>query len=188
MKREINDNIHLVQTVTPFESVGRSVAIDRTASDFNYASQRVKKIKRLIDKGEYDTYIARYIPGTLDLVFQGMIDKIKTIEQPVHLSYKDKETLDFQLLLDKNQYTNLNSLHLYFPIRFIKLTNPTANLEATLITVNNFFAHWLKAINIKFRTNKQLIPTTTPLEVYQYSYTMLKNIPEKAAKKSKSIF
>ena len=131
-----------------------------------------------------------YIPGTLDLVFQGMIDKLKTIEQPVHLSYKDKETLDFQLLLDKNQYTNLNSLHLWFPIRFRKLANPAANLEVALITVKNFFAHWIKETNItKYDTNRQLIRMTPPLlEVYQYSDAMLKHHSEKALKKSKSIF
>ena len=36
-----------------------------------------------------------YIPGTLELIFQGMIDKLNTLEQPAHLSYKVKQTLDF---------------------------------------------------------------------------------------------
>ena len=97
--------------------------MDRTVSDFDNANQKVKRIKRLIHTGEYDADIARYVPEILDLVFQGMLDKITTIEQPAHLSYKDKETLDVQLLLDKNQYSNLNSLHICFPIRFRKLTN-----------------------------------------------------------------
>ena len=100
------------QTANPFESVGGSSAIDRTASDFDNASLKIKKIKKLINTGEYDADVARYIPGTLDLAFQGMIYKISTIEQPAHLSYKDKEMLDFQLLLDKNYYTNLNSHHI----------------------------------------------------------------------------
>ena len=145
------------------------MAIDRTASDFDNANQKVKKIKRLIDKGEYDAEIASYIPGTLDLVFQGMLDKITTSEQPAHLSYKDKETLDFQLFLDKNQYINLNSLHTCFR----KLTNPAQDLADDI----NFIAHWIKEINImKHGTNKQLVPTTTPLEIYQYSDAMLKHL------------
>ena len=73
MQRQINDNIHLGQTVTPFESLRKSSAIDRTASDFDNANQKVKKIKKLIDKREYDTDIACYIPGTLNLVFQEML-------------------------------------------------------------------------------------------------------------------
>ena len=71
-------------------------------------------MKRLVDRGEYDADPARYITETLDLAYQGMLDNIKTIEQVAHPSYKDKETFDFQLLLDKNLYTNLNSLHFIF--------------------------------------------------------------------------
>ena len=118
MQREIGENINLGQAVSAFDSVGGVSSIDRTVSDFDMAREKVKKLKRLVDRGEYDADVGRYIPGTLGLVYQGMIDKIRTIEQPAHPSYKDKETFDFQLLLDKNQYTNLNSLQVCFPIRF----------------------------------------------------------------------
>ena len=110
----MGDNVHLGQTVSAFDSVGGVSSIDRTASDFDTARQKVKKLKRFVDRGEYDADVARYITGTLDLVYQCMIDKIKTIEQPAHPSYKDKKTFDFQLLLDKNHYTNLNSLTYLF--------------------------------------------------------------------------
>ena len=118
MQHKISNNVHLGQTVLAFDSVGGVSSIDRTASDFDTAREKVKKLKRFVDRGEYDADVARYIPGTLDLVYQGMIDKIKTIEQPANPSYKGKETFDFQLLLDKNQYTNLSSLHMCFLIRF----------------------------------------------------------------------
>ena len=77
-------------------------------------------MKRLIDTGEYDANITRYIPGTLELAYQRMFDDIKTIEKVAHPSYKDLETFDFQLLLDKNPYTNLNVVHFVFPIKFKK--------------------------------------------------------------------
>ena len=54
----------------------------------------------MILTGEYEADIAWYIPGTLQLMFQGVLDKTDTTEQLVHVSYKDKETFDFQLLLD----------------------------------------------------------------------------------------
>ena len=38
-------------------------------------------MKRLVDTGEYDASITRYIPGMLELAYQGMLDDIKTIEQ-----------------------------------------------------------------------------------------------------------
>ena len=140
-------------------------------------------MKRLIDTGEYDANIARYIPGTLELTYQGMLDDIKTIYQLAHPSFKDLETFDFQLLLDKNLYTNLNSVYFVFPIKFLKKSDKNADIDAELITVNNFFAHWIKEISItKYGTNKELTPTTTPQEIYQYSDAMLKNLPAKSLK------
>ena len=62
---------------------------------------------RLIVQNIYDADSARYIPGALDLVFQGMIEKIMTIEQPADRTYSDKEILDFELIWDNNYYTNL---------------------------------------------------------------------------------
>ena len=46
-----------------------------------------------------------------------------------------------------------------------------------------FFAHWIKEIDVtKYGTNKSLIPTTTPQEVYRYSDAMLKHLPKNAPK------
>ena len=127
--------------VTLFQSLGKSPAIDKTASDFDNADLKVKKIRRLIEWGIYNADIACYIPGMLDLVFQGMIEKIMAIEQPADKTYCDKEILNFELILDNNYYTNLKSLHLCFPIRFKKLSNIAHNLDVDIYLVNNFFAH-----------------------------------------------
>ena len=52
-----------------------------------------------------------------------------------------------------------------------------------MITVNIFFAHWIKEISVtKYGTNKELTPTTTPQEIYQYSDAMLKHLPAKSVK------
>ena len=140
-------------------------------------------MKRLIDTGEYDANIARYISGILELAYQGMLDDIKTIEQVVHPSYKDLETFDFQLLLDKNLYTNLNSVHFVFPIKSKKRSDKNADIDAELITVYNFFTHWIKGMSIKKNgTNKELTPTTTPQEIDQYSDAMLKHLHAKSLK------
>ena len=99
--------IHWTVSYTPFQSVGKLVAVDKTVSDFDNTKVKVKKIRRLTEHGIYDVDIARYIPGTLDSVFQGMIEKIKTIEYPADLLNRDKETLDFELILDKNYYITI---------------------------------------------------------------------------------
>ena len=112
-----------------------------------------------------------------------MLDDIKTIEQVAHPSYKDLETFDIQLLLDKNLYTNLNSVHFVFPIKFLKKSDINVDIGADLITVNNFFAHWIKETSVtKYGTNKELTPKTTPQEIYQYSDAMLKHLPAKSLK------
>lgn len=70
MQREINNEVHLRQTGTPFEIIGKSSAIDKTASNFDSINKKVKKI------GVYDADIVLYIPGTIALIFQGMLQKV----------------------------------------------------------------------------------------------------------------
>ena len=47
MQREIGDEIHFGAIVSPFDSVGGSSAIDKTASNYNDAKEKVKKNKRV---------------------------------------------------------------------------------------------------------------------------------------------
>ena len=52
-----------------------------------------------------------------------------------------------------------------------------------MITVNNFFAHWVKVVSVtKYSSDKELPPTFSPWEVYQYSDSMLKYLPSDALK------
>ena len=183
MQWEISDNVKIGSSVTPFQSVGKSPVVDKTASNFDNANLKVKKIRRLIEWGIYNVGIAGYIPGTLDLMFQGMIENIKAIEQPADTIYSNKEILDIELILDNDYYTDFKSLHLCFPIRFKKLSNIAQNLDADIYPVNNFFLHWIREIDItKYGTNKSIILMTTPKNIYRYSNSMLKHLPKNALK------
>ena len=137
MQREIRTQVDLGKNVSTFDSIGRVPSIDKNASDFDKANTKVSKLKRLVKTGKYDADLVIYIPGTLELASKEMLDDIKTLEQVAHPSYKDLETFDFQLLLDKSLNTNLNILHLVFPLK-IKKKNINANIDDHLITVNNF--------------------------------------------------
>ena len=54
-------------------------------------------------------------------------------------------------------------------------------VDATVITVNNFFAHWIKEIDIKkLGDDAPILPTTNTVEIYKYSDAQLKHIPKKA--------
>lgn len=58
------------------------------------------------------------------------------------------------------------------PVRLKKSTN----LAADVIPVNNFFGHWVKEIDrTMYDTNKSLILTTAPQEIYWHSESLLKH-------------
>ena len=121
MQRKIGTDINLGKTILPFDSIGASSATDRTVSNFLNATEKIQKIRKLIETGEYDVYIAKYIPGTLDVMFQGMLEDIDTKEQPAHNSYKDMEHVNFQIMLTNNYYTSPSSIHIYFSMKIKKI-------------------------------------------------------------------
>ena len=87
IRRKIGTEVEIGKTISPFESIGKSSVIDRSASVYTNAREEVQKIKQLISTGTYDADIAKYIPGTLDLVYQGMLEDIDTQKKASHISY-----------------------------------------------------------------------------------------------------
>ena len=52
------------------------------------------------------------------------------------------------------------------PIQIKKTTDAAANIDATMITVNNFFAHWLKEVNIKcYPDDIRILPTNNSVDI-----------------------
>ena len=51
MQRKIGTELNLAKTVSPFDSTGTSSVIDRTASNFINASEKVQKIKNSLKQG-----------------------------------------------------------------------------------------------------------------------------------------
>ena len=183
MQRDISDKNTLGDTLNPINDIRRSTAIDKTLSNYNDAKEKVQKIRDLINMGKYDVDLVKYIPGLADLPIQGMLDDTDTSEKVAHPFYKDKEQLDFQILLTENYYVNPSNIHICFLIKIKKKSNNSSDIDNDLITVNNFFAHWVKEISItKHGSDKELPPTFTPWEIYQYSDAMLKHLPKESLK------
>ena len=112
-----------------------------------------------------------------------MFEDIDTRQKVAHSAYTDMEELDFQMLLTDNYYINPDSIHICFPMKIKKKTNKATDIHNDLITFNNFFAHLVKEISItKYGSDKELIPTFSPYEIYQYSDSMLKYLPKDALK------
>ena len=89
MQRKTETEINLGKTLFSFDSIGSSSAIDSTASNFLNANEKVQQIKKLIETGEYDVDIAKYILGTLELVYQEMLE---TLTQKINLHIFCTET------------------------------------------------------------------------------------------------
>ena len=185
MQREISEKIFLGQTVSPFDDIGNSSTIDRTTSNYTDAKEKVRKIIELISTGKYDADIAKYIPGILEMKFQGMLEDIDTREKVGYSSYKEMEEVDFQILLTDNHYVNPKRIHLCFPMKIQKSANEANDIDGDLITVNNFFAHLIKEISItKYGSDKEPIPTFSLYEIYQHSHAMMKHLPKDSLKKT----
>ena len=76
MQTNISNKVFLRQNVSPFDNAGVSDVIDRTASNYNDAKEKIQNIRELIKTGNYDADIAKYIPGVLEMRFQGMLEDI----------------------------------------------------------------------------------------------------------------
>ena len=96
-----------------------------------------------------------------------MTEDVDTKEKSAHPSYKDMEQLNLQILLTENYYVNPNGIHICFPIKIKRKTNNALDIDADLITVNNFFAHWVKEISItRYGSDKGLPPIFSPWKIY----------------------
>ena len=66
-----------------------------------------------------------------------------------------------------------------FPHKNFKKSNEAQDIDDYLIIVYNFFAHLVKEISItKYGSDKELIPTFSPYEIYRYSDATLKHLPK----------
>ena len=90
--------------------------------------------------------------------------------------------------MTENYYVNPNGIHICLPIKIKKATNKAAEIDNNLITINNFFAHWAREVSVtKCGSDKELPPTFSPYEVYQYANSMVKHLPKDALKTIDSI-
>ena len=77
--------------------------------------------------------------------------------------------------------TNYSSLTIVLPIQIKKAANAAVDIDGTMTTVNNFFAHWLKEVDIKrYPDDIRILPTNNTVDIYRYSEKMLKHLPAKS--------
>ena len=167
-------------SLNPLKDATGITSVDYSA-EFNGLVKKADNLQNFTEKGQAEGPLIRYLPGLAKPLYQGQIKG--AIEKRAYAddTYEDLKTAEFNIQLSSNQYMNFHNLHLVFPMKIKKSTNVANNLTATDITVNNFFAHWIKEIDIKkLGDDIPILPTTNTVEIYKYSDAILKHIPKNA--------
>ena len=161
------------------DAIGVS-AIDFSA-DIDNLIDKIDMISTLYDTDRMDKDVMKYIPGIAPVSYQGQIDFVDTKRTYAASTYSDMQQLEFNLEVVNNHYINFSNMVLCLPISFKKKTNKAAAIDATMIPVNNFFAHWIKDVTVKrYGDDIAVLPINTTLDTYRYSESMLKHMPKDA--------
>ena len=112
-------------------------------------------------------------------------DKDKSITSNLKNHMQQKicwpKILEFTITLAANTNTNYSSIVVVLPIQIKKKMDKAANIDATTITVNNFFACWLKEVDIKrYPDDVRITPTNNTVSIADYSAQIMKHMPNKS--------
>ena len=92
-------------------------------------------------------------------------------------TYKGLKVAEFNIKLINNQYMNFHNVYLVFPIKIKKSSSVANDLADDVITVNNFFGHWIKELDIKrYGDDIPILHLTNTVEIYKYSDVILKDM------------
>ena len=163
------------------DSVGVS-AVDYSAK-FYGLNERLNCVETLLQKKKCTWRVDKIPLRFSKPLYQGQLKGTLPKKAYADDKYKDLKTAEFTIQLSANQYMNFHSVHLVFLIKIKKKTNVANDVLATEITANNFFAHWIKEIDIKrLGDDIPILPTTNTIDIYKYFNAMLKHLPKKALK------
>ena len=157
-------------------------AIDYTA-DFENLFGRFDAYTKFYNTGKTKNDLVRYIPELTKPVHQGQTDGTLTKKAYADDTYKGLKVVEFTIKLTNNQYMNFHNEYLVFPMKILKSFNVANDLADDVITVNNFFAHWIKELDIKrYGDDIPILPLTNTVEIYKYSDAILKHMEGDALK------
>ena len=166
--------------LNPIKDATGVSAIDFSA-DIDNLIDKIDKITTLYDTGRMDKDVMKYIPGMAPVSYQGQIDFVDNKRTYAASTYQDMQQLEFNLEVVNNHYINFSNMVLCLSIAFRKRTNKAAAIDATMIPVNNFFAHWIKDVTVKrYGDDIAVLPINSTLETYRYSASLLKHMPKDA--------
>ena len=145
---------------------------------------KVDKLSTFWKSGRADGDLIRYIPNILPVTRQNLINGIDSRQAYANETYTDKKTLDFTIKLAPNTYTNYATMEIVLPIKLMKKSNKSTNIDGNLIPVNNFLCRWFTDIDIKrYPDDLRILPTDKTIEILDYAESQLKYLPKDSLKK-----
>ena len=158
-------------------------------ADFDNLYSRMDDFDKFFNTDKISYNMLKYILGLAKIGYQGQLSGTKTKRIYGDESYKNKKVIEFTVQLTANHYTNFQNLHHCFPLKIKSAADNDNDITAGVITVNNFFAHWIKEIDIeRYVDDIPLLPLTNTVDVYRYSDELLKHMPKDALKTKENDF
>ena len=157
------------------------------SADFDNLFSKMEDFDKFFKTGKISYNMLKYIPHLAKATYQGQLESTGTKRKYADDSYKGKKIIKFNIQLAANQYTNFNNVHICFRIKIKSAADNDNDILAGVILVNNFFAHWIKEINIKrYGDDMPILLLTNTVDIYRCSDEMLKHMPNDALKTVKN--
>ena len=170
MEKAISNKIQLGETLNPLDDYAGVPSINDEGTLENLIT-KVDKVRGFVATDKADGDLSRYYPNILPITRQSPIASELPRKAYASVTYSDKKQLEFVLDLTANTYSNYSSMEICLPLKFTKKSSKALQMDAQMITVNNFFGHWFYDIDIKrYPDDMRNLPTNNIVDVYQYSY------------------
>ena len=183
MQKAITNKIQLGKTLNPLHDYGSVRSINDEGTLENLIT-KFDKVQGFIKTGKGDRDLSRYFPNILPITRQTQIAGGLPRKAYVSIAYSDKKQLEFVLDLTASTYTNYSTMQIWLPLKFTKKGSKAQQMDANMITLNNFFGHWFTDIDIRrYPDDMKILPTNNSVDIYQYSNAQMKYLPKKSVKK-----
>ena len=165
MQKAISNKIQLGDTLNPLKDYSGVPSINDERNLENLF-QKVDKVGEFWKTGKADGDLSRYFPNILPVSRLAQIAGELPRKAYASVTYSDKK--QFVLDLTANTYTNYSSMEICLPMKFTKKTNKAQQMDAQMITANNFFRHWFTDIDIRrYPDDTRILPTNNSIDIYQ---------------------
>ena len=172
------------ETLNPLNDYGGVPSINAEGTLKNLIG-KVDKVRGFVATDKADGNLFRYYPNILPITRQAQIAGELPRTSYASIAYSDKKQFEFVLDLTANTYSTYSIMEICLPLKVTKKSNKALQMDAQMMTVNNFLGHWFTDIDIRRYPNDMMIlPTNDSVDICHYFNAQMKYLPEKSLKKT----